>query len=472
MHDVTMPKLSDSMEVGKIIAWRVAEGDAVRTGDVLADVESDKAQMELEAFHDGSILKIAHADGDEVPVGEVIAFIGEAGEAVEPQRHRDTEKPETRPEPQRRRDTRKPAAPASPLETPKDEGRTTRDPGRLAISPYARKLAAGKGVDICALKGSGPGGRVVADDVLKAAGSGPAPAAAKPKPDAEKANVDAVAAGMASRLGVDLSVVNGTGLSGRITVEDVIAAHEAMKHELPPSPDEEAPALDVSAQEAEVVPASFRQKTIARRMIESKHAIPHFYITRGANVTRLLERKAELKEKCGATVTHVIALAVLKTIARHPDVNRSWDRGNFIRWKGVNLGLAVATDEGLTVAVLRGAQDLDLAGIVGKSGELIEKARAGKLTAPERSHATFTISNLGMYDVEHFEPIINPPSAITMAVSSALEEPVAVDGRVEVGRVLRLTLSCDHRVVDGVAGAGFLRDLKALLEDPDELLET
>jgi pyruvate dehydrogenase E2 component (dihydrolipoyllysine-residue acetyltransferase) len=467
MHDVTMPKLSDSMEVGKIIAWHVAEGDAVKTGDVLADIESDKAQMELEAFHDGAVLKIAHADGDEVPVGEVIAFIGEAGEEIEAQ-GRQEPKAEAKPEDRPSTIVHRPSA----VPLPKDESRKAKDVGRPAISPYARKLAAERGVDVATLKGSGPDGRVVAEDVLKAssAGSSAVPVAVTPKLAAKKANVDAIAVGMAAKLGVELSSVNGTGLSGRITVEDVIAAHESLKHELPPAPDEEAPALEVSAEEADVVPASFRQKTIARKMVESKHAVPHFYITRGANVTKLLARKAELKQNFGATVTHVIALAVLKTIARHPNVNQSYDRGRLIKWKGVNLGLAVATDDGLTVAVLHGAEQLGLADIVKRSGELIERARAGKLTSQERSHATFTLSNLGTHDVEHFAAIINPPSSITMAVASALDEPVVVDGKLEVGKVMRLTLSCDHRAVDGVAGAEFLRDLKNLLESPAELL--
>jgi pyruvate dehydrogenase E2 component (dihydrolipoamide acetyltransferase) len=275
---------------------------------------------------------------------------------------------------------------------------------------------------------------------------------------------------MAAKLGVDLAGLSGTGLKGRITVEDVIAAHERMEPQIAPTPDEEAPPLEVSPEEADVEPAPFRLKTQARRLVASKHAVPHFYITRGTNVTALLARKAELKEKLGATLTHVVMLAVLKTLEKHPEVNRSYDHGKLISWKHVNLGLAVATEAGLTVAVLRRAEGLDLAGIVERSGELVKRARAGRLTAEERGHATFTVSNLGMYDVEHFEPIINPPSSVTMAVSSALDEPVVVGGEIRVGKVMRISLSCDHRVVDGVTGAEFLRDLRALLENPDELL--
>ena len=216
--------------------------------------------------------------------------------------------------------------------------------------------------------------------------------------------------------------------------------------------------------------ASFRLKTQARRVIASQHAIPHFYVTRGVDVTRLMAMKDELKERSGASVTHAVMFACLRALKEHPEINRSYDRGKVIVWKTVNLGLAVETDQGLTVAVLRDAGGLTFADLVVRTRELVEHARADKLSADERRHPTFTITNLGMLDVEHFEPIINPPSSITLAVASALPATVVKEGAVFVGQVMKLTAACDHRIIDGATAARFLKDVRALLEAPDALL--
>jgi len=473
MYDITMPKLSDSMEVGKIIEWKVKEGDEVHEGDVLAEVESDKASMELECFHDGVMAKIVHDDGAEVPVGEAVAYIAVKDEAlaeVPEAKAPPVEKPEPAPEA---------ALAAKPAPPPRREGE------RIAISPYARKLAEQKGIDYTRIKGTGPGGRIVARDIEAAAAGEPAVAekpTAKPpekKPPApekkrrplrKEIDIDPMALALAEKRGIDAAALTGTGTHGRITVDDVLAAAKAAAPPLPPSPDEELPPVEVGPEEADVEEAPFRHKTQVRIVSASKHVIPHFYMTRGADVTRLLERKDELKEKFGASITHLVMLACLKALQQVPEVNRSYDRGKIIKWKGINLGLAIDTDTGLTVAVLRNAQSLSLAQIVEQTKALVEKARAGKLSAEERRHPTFTISNLGMFDVEHFEPIINPPSAITLGVASALPAPVVRGEAIHIGRVTRLSLSCDHRIIDGVSAARFLKTLKDLLEDPDVLI--
>ncbi len=253
-------------------------------------------------------------------------------------------------------------------------------------------------------------------------------------------------------------------------IEEVAGGHATLE-EARPSADEELPAVEVSDEEADVEDAPFRLRTQARRVVASKHVIPHFYVTAAADVTRLLERKDELKEEHGATVTHLVMLACLKAIGEVPEVNRSYDRGRVIKWKHVNLGLAVQTDEGLTVAVLPKAETLSPAELVEKTGPLVERARLGKLRGEDRKHPTFTVSNLGMYDVEHFEPIINPPSSITLAVASALAEPVVRGDGIHVARVMRLTASCDHRMIDGVTAAKLLQAITGLLADPDRLLE-
>jgi len=433
VYEVTMPKLSDSMTSGQIVAWKVEEGDAVSEGDVLAEIESDKATLELECFTSGVVSKILRGDGEEAAVGETIAVIATEGEAPAP-----TAKPRaTSHEP---RAPQPPAAEAPKAEAPPPVARPASrvTPGRIAISPYARFLAQQKGVDYTKLKGSGPGGRIVAADVEAALGiERPAPAE-KQKPEAAKP-----------------------------------APSERPPAAIPPSPDEELPPITLAEGEADVEDAPYRLKTQARIVTASKHVIPHFYMTRGADVTKLLARKDELKEKSGgATVTHLIMLAAVKAIQAHPEVNRSYDRGKIIKWRGINLGIAMDTPQGLTVAVLRDAHKLSLSDIVERATPLVEKARAGKLSPDERSHPTFTITNLGMFDVEHFQAIINPPSAITLGVASALPAAVVRGDAIHIARVMRLTLSCDHRIIEGAAAARFLSTLKGLLEDPDALLES
>jgi pyruvate dehydrogenase E2 component (dihydrolipoamide acetyltransferase) len=237
------------------------------------------------------------------------------------------------------------------------------------------------------------------------------------------------------------------------------------------APEEELPAMELAEAEAEVEDASFRLRTQARRVVASQRAIPHFYITRGVDVTAVWARKDELKGELGVTITHVVAFACLQALKEHPEINRSYDRGRIIKWKGVNLGLAVETDEGLTVAVLRDAQNLSLKELADQSSALVERARARGLSAEERRHATFTITNLGMFDVEHFEPIINPPSSVTLAVSSALPAVLVRDEAIHVGRLMKLTAACDHRIIEGAAAARFLSDVRALLESPERLLD-
>jgi pyruvate dehydrogenase E2 component (dihydrolipoamide acetyltransferase) len=454
-----MPKLSDSMEEGKIIQWKVAEGQHVSPGDVLAEIESDKATMELECFTEGVVSEIVHGDGSEVRVGAVIARIAGEGEAeatAAPAKEKMEPRKKTGKEVAETKEARKAAAPgeeeeqAAATEAARAKAQPAREmkrkaeaapkeaaapahAERIAISPYARKLAEQRGVDLTALKGSGPGGRIVATDVEAAARSAAA--------------------------------------AGRVEAERPRGGEGPKAPPAPAPADEELPPVEVGEDEADVEQASYRHRTQARIVTAAKHAIPHFYMTRGAEVTRLLARKEELKQKYDASITHVVILAVIEAIKAHPEVNRSYDRGNIIRWKGIHIGIAVQADEGLTVAVLRDAQDMSLEQIVPQARHLVEKARAGRLSADERRHPTFTISNLGMFDVEHFEPIINPPSAVTLGVATPLPTAVARGDAVGVGMMMRLTISCDHRIIDGVTAAKFLGALRQLLENPDELLK-
>jgi len=445
MHSITMPKLSDSMEMGKIVRWLVKEGDEVHTG-------ADKATMELECFRDGRIAKIMHGDETEAAVGDTIALIAEEGE--------EAQAPEEAAVPAEVKEYPAPRKAPEPVKPPV----LGREGGHVAISPFARKLAEQKGIDYTGIRGSGPGGRIVARDVERA---DEADASAPAKP-----GIDTLTDALLKRYGYDASTISGTGEGGSVTLDDAIGTLTGKPPvKLKPSPDEELSPLDIAPDEADVVDAPFMLKTIARRVTASKHVIPHFYITRGVDVTELFKRKDALKEQYGATITHLVMLACLKTLAAHPEVNRTYEREKIINWKGIHLGLAIDTDAGLSVAVLRNAQQISsLAEIVEKTSALVEKARSGKLSAEERRHPTFTISNLGMFDVEHFQPIVNPPSSITLAVASALPAALIRGESIAIAKVMKLTLSCDHRIVDGAAAARFLRDLKAALEDPDSML--
>jgi pyruvate dehydrogenase E2 component (dihydrolipoamide acetyltransferase) len=418
VHDLSMPQLSNTMETGKIIAWKVKEGDPVKAGQIVAEVETDKAVMEMESPEEGVLATILRGEGEEAAVGEVIARIAAKGEKAAPEASASPGRTVAR-EPSRAAAPTEKAGPG-PQEVASSAGPTPAE--RISISPHARKLAEEKGVDYTKLRGTGPGGRIVAEDVEKAAAAKPMPTQAPPPP-----------------------------------------AKEAQR-------DDELPALEVTPDEADVEDASFRMKTVARRLVASKRSIPHFYVTQSVDVTALMGRMKDLKEKYSASVTHVIMLACLEALKRHPHVNRTYDRGKIIRWKNVNLGLAVDTDEGLTVAVIAKAQTLSLKEIVERTNAVVAAARAGKLSLEQRRHPTFTITSLGMFGVEEFHPIINPPSSVTLGAAAALETPVARDGEVRVARVMKLTLSCDHRAVDGVGAARFLNELRGLLEDPDRML--
>lgn len=346
------------------------------------------------------------------------------------------------------------------------------------------KVARELGVDAAAIAGSGPGGRVLAKDIQAAAGrAGAAPPARKPSAaapavvgevksaKAPEVNADPMAISIAKKYGVDVAALHGTGTNGRVTVDDVMTARPPeCCVSAPPSPDEELPPIDVTPEEADVADAPFRVKTQARRVTASKHVIPHYYLTRSIDVTELLDRKSELKSNHGASITHAVMWACLQTLKKHPDVNRSYDRGKIVTWKHVRLGLAVATDQGLTVAVLAAPEDLTLMEVATRAGELVERARAGKLKPEERKHATFTITNLGMFGIEEFMPVINPPSSVTLGVAAALEKPVVKNDAIAVGRVMKLTMSCDHRILEGAPASAFFRDLQKLLERPEDIL--
>ena len=422
MPDINMPKLSDTMEEGTIVEWKKKSGDEVKTGEVLAEVESDKATFDLEAEADG-VLQILVDQGVPAKIGAPIARIGEAGaEAPAPKaKPKEPETPTTvaaEPAPAQK--------PAPPREAPKEKAAPARqqtqdgqqDGREIKASPLARRLADEMGVDLASLKGSGPEGRIVKEDVIAAGGSRPKSDRRRPMPTTERA------------AGPDVEVVEPTRM----------------------------------------------QATIARRMAESKSTVPEFQVTVEARVDLAVSLRQQLKDSVpGAekvTMTDFLVRACALALRKFPEVNSSWVDGKFQRKRAVNIGLAVAPSQGmgLLVPVVHDADIKDLIQISIESRQVIERARSGRPGEGDLTGATFSISNLGMFGVDEFTAIINPPEAAILAVGAIKDVPVVEDGRIVPGKVMRMTLSVDHRVFYGATAAQFMAEVKRLIENPVTLL--
>ena len=435
---VIMPKLSDAMETGKVIKWIKKEGDSVKGGDVIAEVETDKANVEIEAFGSGVLRKIVVGEGGQVPVGNLIGVIAEPSDDISNLAASAPSPPAAAaPAPAK-------AAPALPaMESYKSEPATTSvvpmspvpaatagasaGGGRVKASPLARKVAAQSGVDLRLVQGSGPGGRIVRRDV-EAAGTAPTTAPPVVRPAA---------------------------------ATPAAAARPAFV--IPPR----------TGAEFEDQPLSPMRAVIAKRMPLSKGPIPHFYVTSEVAMDRAWALRADLNALEGQpkiSVTDLIIKACALALLKNPGVNAQL-QGQAIRvFHRAHIGIAVALDEGLITPVLRDCDAKPLSQIAFEARDLAERARGGKLRAQEMSGATFSVSNLGMFDVEEFSAIINPPEGAILAVGSVVEKPVAEGGQIRVGRRMKMTISCDHRVMDGAMGARFLQDVKRLLEEPLRLL--
>jgi pyruvate dehydrogenase E2 component (dihydrolipoamide acetyltransferase) len=417
---VVMPKLSEAMERGKVIKWLKQEGDRVQGGDILAEVETDKADVEMEAFGSGVLRKILVPAGEQSAVGDLIAVIAEPDDDIGALLAGDRAAASPTAGPAPAASPRPAAAPAPAPSTPgtPSAAPTPGEPQRVKASPLARKIAAQSGVDLRLIHGSGPGGRIVRRDVEAAAA---APAAPSPA-----ARDEATAAAVAE-----------------------------------------------AGPEWEDRPLSQMRAAIARRMLQSKAPVPHFYVTTEIAMDRAWALREELNALEGhprISVNDLVIRACALALLRHPGVNASF-QGETVRvYHHVHMGIAVALDDGLITPVLRDCHAKSLARIAVEARDLAERARARKLRAPELSGATFSISNLGMLDVTEFSAIINPPEGAILAVGSVRQVPVVESGSVGVGRRTSLTLSCDHRVMDGAMGARFLQEVKRLLEEPLRLL--
>ena len=430
---VLMPKLSEAMETGKVIQWLKREGEAVKGGDIIAEIETDKANVEIEAFGSGLLRKILVGPGGEVPVGELIGVIADPSDDISSMRAAAPPKPPAAAlaaagpssvgaVPAMESYQSAPATTRVVPMTPAPVLATAPATARLKASPLARKIASQSGVDLRLLQGSGPGGRIVRRDVESALAA-PSPAAEAPRPAA--------------------------------------AARPAFV--IPPRP----------GVEYEDVALSPMRAIIAKRMPLSKAPVPHFYVTSEVAMDRAVALRAELNALEGqpkVSVTDLIIKACALALIKNPGVNASL-LGQAIRvHHRAHIGIAVALEHGLITPVLRDVDAKPLVQIAVESRDLAERARGGKLRAQELSGATFSISNLGMFDVDEFSAIINPPEGAILAVGSVVEKPVVDKGEIRVGRRMKLTISCDHRVMDGAMGARFLQDVKRLLEEPLRLL--
>ena len=496
MANVQMPRLSDSMETGKILRWLKKEGEEVKKGEPLVEIESDKANIEVEAYASGKLSKIVVAEGESAPIGAVIAEIGGNGgaapktEAPAAPKAEAPDKPKA--EAQAATKAEKPAAPEeqAPAAEPEQKAKpaAAEAPKAQATKPEAHVAQADKAMAATAQQAAEGGGEQYPhggpDDRLEAGAAAQAALnvirrPAEKEEDGERLKVSPVARRLADEQGIDLRQVQGTGPGGRITKEDVEAAQRKPAGARSPergrevsTAERQAPARPTG--EVEVVELSKLQTTVAMRLAQSKFSAPHFYVTSEIamdDAVRLRQMFNEAVDKAEAiSINDLIIKAVALALTKFPEVNASWADGRIERKRDVNIGIAVGLPDRLIVPVLRNADQKSLKEIAAESKQLIDRARSNKASSQDYLGNTFTISNLGMYDVDQFTAIINPPDAGILAIGSVEEKPVVKDGQVSVGKRMRVTMSVDHRVIYGVTAAQFLQEVKRLLQSPMALV--
>jgi len=436
---IEMPKLSDTMSVGTLVKWHKKAGDLVKNGDILAEVETDKATMELENFDDGTLLEIFVGEGDEVPIGSPLAAVGEPGEEVSaPTKPADkpveenAEKKEIPPQVEEITESdpvpeKQTAQPQSEVSLPDGA-----DSCRILISPLAKKMAGELNLNLNDIKGTGPNGRITKKDILSIS----------PEPSTEK----------------------------EVSISENIPAAEPKKAR-PPYP---------TSHEDRLIPVSKMRSIIAQRLLESKNTIPHFYLQKEINATPLKEARIALNIKLAnrnpnsptkLTLNDVILKACAETISLVPEINSSWEGKEIRLHGGIHLAFGVAVEDGLLTPVVRNADQLGLEELSNEAKSLITKSRTKKLSPDEMSGSTFTVTNLGMFGIDFFSGIINPPNAAILSVGAIVKKPIFDSlGNIKAGETMMLGLSCDHRLVDGAMGAQFLKLLAETLENPASML--
>ena len=428
---ITMPALSPTMTEGTLARWLIKEGDSVSAGDIIAEIETDKATMEVEAVDEGSVGQLLVPEGTEgVPVNQPIALLLEEGEDAASLANFQAPAAVSTEAPAAAVPSPSPAvsvAPAPATPAPAPVSAPSAESGeRIFASPLARRMAEKAGLDLAAIQGTGPRGRIV------------------------KADIESV-------------------LSGA-TVQTAQPPQAAPAETAAPLPT----TLALPVGESELIPHTNMRKVIARRLLESKQTVPHFYLTVDCEIDRLLAMRKELNDRDGAdykiSVNDFVIRAVALALGKTPDANASWSEEGMVRYGSVDISVAVAIDAGLITPIIRNADHKGLARISAEMKDLALRAREGKLMPEEYQGGTFSISNLGMFGVREFSAIINPPQSAILAVGAGEQRPVVKDGALSIATVMSCTLSCDHRVVDGALGAQLLGVFKNFIEDPMTML--
>jgi len=459
--EIKMPALSPTMEEGTLAKWLVKPGDEIRSGDIMAEIETDKATMEFEAVDEGTLVSIAVEEGTEnVSVGTVIAVLAEEGEDA------DADAAAAAPAPA--------PAPAAP---PLNDG--------PAATPTARKLAEASGIDLNTITGTGPNGKITKDDVEAAGGTSapapvpsPAPApAAAPAASGDRIIASPLAKRIAEQKGIDLSTITGSGPNGRIVKADVGEAKPGAAPAAAASAPAPAPAPTPSVSPAdggapyEEVKLNNVRKVIARRLTEAKQNIPHIYLTVDVRLDPLLKLRSQLNASLEAdgvklSVNDLIIKALARALQREPQCNVSFQGDVMHQYSRQDISVAVAAPSGLITPIITDAGNKGLAQISTEMKELAGKARDGKLQPHEYQGGTASLSNLGMFGTKQFDAVINPPQAMILAVGAGEQRPFVVDGALQVATVMSVTGSFDHRAIDGVDGAKLLDQFRSLIENP------
>ncbi len=431
--NIEMPKLSDTMTEGTLVKWHKQVGDEIEIGDVIAEVETDKATMEMEAFDEGTITSIEIQEGEKAPIGAVLAVLD--GDGSGPAAASGGGETSSEPEPEVKEEAPDKAEEAKPAATPAP---ARADGERIKSSPLARKVAGELGVDLAGVQGSGPGGRIVRDDVEAAAKGG-----------AKKASGDATAA---------------AGLA---------AAAKSKSASPAPAPQAVQP---VVKDEDETIELTSMRRIIADRLLLSKQTIPHFYLHAEVDAAPLMKLRKEINAQAEQThgnkysVNDFILKAAINAAQTVPAVNASFAGDSIVRFASVGMSVAIAVEDGLVTPVIKGAETKSLLQISKEVKDLAVRARDKKLKPNEFDGGTITVSNLGAWGVESFDAIVNPPQALIVSVGGAIEKPVVKDGQIVPGLRMNLGISCDHRVVDGAVAAEFLAAMKKLIEQPALML--
>jgi len=485
---IRMPKLSDTMEEGRLIAWRKKVGDSVKRGEVIAEIETDKADMEFEAYTEGVVAQIVVEAGATVPVGTLIAILrlpGESEEAVSAaataavatqassapvsagapaaKATASATKAAAAPHAAAAPAPRLAAAPAL-VSGERIQASLVADDGRLRATPRARRLAEEKSIDLAELDGTGPGGAIIVADLEAYLAELTAQ-----EPEADGTRATPLALRMASDVGTDLEGVKGSGPGGRITKSDLLAH---WKREKSLGKEREAVLFSGALQ------LSQKRKALIRNMVRSKAEAPHFYVQMDVSTDGLREVRDQANRDAGdkrvrLTYTHLMIKACALALEKFPMVNATFrsEENDIALYDAINIGLAVDVQDELVAPTVKDCQGKSVWQLAEEANSLIQRARMRKLQPADYADGTFTISNLGMFGVDRFYAIITPPQSSILAVSAIAERPVVRDGRIEIGSLTTLGLSVDHRVLDGVRAAQFLAEIKRLLETPRELVQ-